>query len=89
MANMTHTVKSMESMFSNTVHVMAQQPRRETARDSGCSSDPHSEIRVTTSESTTSRKSSRKHKRQHRPVKRSGSSESEDDPSDGHCSDAS
>lgn len=86
---MTHTVKSIESMFSNAVHVMAHQPRRETAKDPECSYAPLSMIRVTTRENTLSRKSSRKHKRQHRPVERSDSSESEDDPSDGHSSDAS
>lgn len=68
---------------------MAQQPRRETAKNPECLSDPLSKIRVTTRESTLSRKSSRKHRRQHRPVKQSDSSESEDDPSDGHSSDAS
>lgn len=68
---------------------MAQQPRRETANNPECSSDPLSKIRVTTRESTLSRKSSRKHIRQHRPVEQSDSSESEDDPSDGHSSDAS
>lgn len=68
---------------------MAQQPRRETAKNPECLSDPLSKIRVTTRESTLSRKSSRKHRRQHRPVERSDSSESEDDPSDGHSSNAS
>lgn len=67
---------------------MAQQPRRETAKNPEFSSDPLSKIRVTTREITLSRKSSRKHTRQHRPVERSDSSES-DDPSDGHSSDAS
>lgn len=37
---MTHTVKSIESMFSNAVHVMAHQPRRETAKDPECSYAP-------------------------------------------------